>query len=190
MTTQRTTKEKIARAAIELIAARGVDAVSMRDIAVVVQVSEAALYRHYANKNSLVWEVFTSNYDWLAGRLAEVQSAHPGLREKLVAMIEACCELFDRDRDLFTFLLLAQHVQRSAPEDYRAALPQSLHALFAHSVQGGEIPNQDIEHTTAMVMGCVLQSALYCLYHKPLPLQMTPLSGTLADACWRIVKGK
>ncbi len=184
-----TTKEKISRAAIELIAARGIDAVSMRDIARLVGVTEAALYRHFPNKNELIWEVFTSNYDSFAEHLEYKQSEFPELRQKLASMVQSCCELFDRDCDLFVFLLVAQHIQRFAPKDYSASLPVLLHTLLLDAASQGEIPPQDVEHSAAMIMGCVIQSALYCLYHRPEPLKMTPKSAALSLSCWHIVKG-
>jgi len=184
------TREKIARAAIHLIAARGVDAVSMRDIAGAVGVTEAALYRHFASKNVLVWEVFTFHYNAFADKLAKLHESHRILREKLAVMVRECCTFFDKDRDLFTFLLLAQHIQRLAPKNYKAALPVILQEILAAAIKRGEIRAQDIEITGAMMMGTVLQTALYCLYQKPRPKKMVPLAETLARACWRIAKGE
>ncbi|HEY3329149.1 MAG TPA: TetR/AcrR family transcriptional regulator [Capsulimonadaceae bacterium] len=184
------TKDRIARATIELVAECGIDAVSMRDIARVVNVSEAAIYKHFANKNELIWEVFTTQYDLFAGRLSEIQSRHDRFTAKLTAMVEDCCRLFDEDCDLFVFLLVAQHIQRFAPKDFEAAMPAMLTALLDEAVLRGELPSQNAEATAAMVMGCVIQTALFCLYYKPTPKLMTPLSGELAAACRRIVQGE
>jgi len=184
------TREKIERAAIRLIAARGMDGISMRDIAGEVGVTEAALYRHFTNKDALVWDIFTLYYDAFAAKLAAVHEPHPTLRAKLAAMVAACCAFFDKDRDLFTFLLLAQHIQRLAPKGYQAALPKMLRELLATAIKRAEIPKQDVEISTAMVMGIVLQTALYHLYQKPRSTKLQPQATTLSDACWRIVKQK
>jgi len=190
MTKIQNTREKIEHAAVQLIAARGVDGVSMRDIATAVGVTEAALYRHFTNKRALVWEIFTLRYDEFAVKLAALQHLHSKLRDKLAVMIGACCAFFDSDRDLFTFLLLAQDIQRLAPQNYKAAFPVMLHELLAVAIKRGEIPAQEIEISSAMIMGAVLQAALYCLYQKPRPKKMMPLAETLASACWRIARGK
>jgi AcrR family transcriptional regulator len=186
---QLTTKEKIGRAAIALMAERGPDGVSMREIATVVGVSEAALYRHFANKNELIWEVFATHYDAFAGSLSEIERQHDSFEDKLTAMIAACCEFFDRDCDLFVFLLIAQHIQRFAPKDYTAALPALLHQTLAAAIVTGEVPECDVKVNAAMIMGCVIQTSLYCLYSKPEMKQMTPLARDISGACWRIVKG-
>jgi AcrR family transcriptional regulator len=185
-----TTKEKIERSTIVLIAERGVDGVSMRDIARLVGVSEPAVYRHFVNKNALVWEVFTTHYDIFAAQLARLQAPHANLKNKLCAMVAHCCFVFDTDYDLFTFLLLAQHVQRGATKEYQAALPELLKTLIEEAIERNEIPQQDPAVAAAMVMGCVLHCASYCLYQKPVPRKMGPLSSTLSTACWNIVQGE
>ena len=48
-----TTRERALHAAIELFAARGFDATSMRDIASAVDVKAPALYNHFASKNEI-----------------------------------------------------------------------------------------------------------------------------------------
>jgi AcrR family transcriptional regulator len=52
------TKEKIFDAAVELFAERGYDRVSVRDIARAVGVTEAAVYKHYASKDSILDAIF------------------------------------------------------------------------------------------------------------------------------------
>jgi TetR/AcrR family transcriptional regulator, repressor of fatR-cypB operon len=188
MPRQTDTKEKIDRAAMRLIAAHGVDAISMRDIAREVDVSEAALYRHFKNKESLVWELFRANYEALAEELAAAQEARQTLADKLGAMVRVCSELFDSDRDRFVFMLLAQHIQKIAPNDYVPALPLLLERALEAAIVRDEIPPQDASLSTSMVMGTVLQSALHCLYHRPEALKLTPFAPTIADACGRIVQ--
>jgi AcrR family transcriptional regulator len=189
MNKKQDTKKRIERAAIELIAAHGADGVSMRDIARAIDVSEPAIYRHYTNKDTLVWEVFTTNYDIFAANLEMLQCEHQSFKGKLTAMVDGCCELFDTDRDLFTFLLLAQHIQRGVSSDYEAALPQLLERLVCEAINNNEIPPQDTELSVAMIIGCVLQPALHCIYHRDQPKYMTPFSAALSASCWRIVQG-
>jgi len=180
------TKEKIETAAIKLIAASGVDAVAMRDIAAEVGVSEAAIYRHYKNKEALVWEIFKANYETLAQRLDEQQASHQSLRGKIDAMVQACAHLFDTDRNRFVFILLAQHIQKIAPDDYVPGLSLLLVNILDEAVKQNEIPAQDVDVTASMLMGIVLQTALYCLYHKPQQLNLTPLAPVISASCWQV----
>jgi len=188
MPKQNDTRQRINRSAIELIAARGVDSVSMRDIARSVGVSEAALYRYFQNREALVWEVFRGHYEALARELKAEADACDGIDGKLEAMVVACAKLFDTDRDRFVFILLAQHIQKIAPSDYVAGVPALIEDILRDAVHRGEIPRQDTRLATAMLMGAVLQSALYCLYSKPQPLNLTPMALTIADACRQVIR--
>ena len=57
-----TKRPTIAQMATSLFAARGIDGVSMRDIAQAAGVREAAIYRHFASKEELAREIFVSWY--------------------------------------------------------------------------------------------------------------------------------
>ncbi len=200
MTKPQTTREKIDAAAIRLMAARGIDQVSMREIAQAVGVTEAALYRHTTGKDALVWDIFTRYYDAFAARLAARQAVAMDLKQKIAVMVGECATLFDSQRDVFVFLLLAQHIRRLAPADYEAALPQLLKQLFAQAMRARHIPKQNVDILTAMVMGIVLQTASSLLYgaKQPAfakasadrPALMVPHVKILTNACWRIIAGE
>src|SRR6185503_2578883 len=102
-------KVKVERAAIELFAARGVDGVSIGDIAIAAGVSQGALYRHYPSKEDLAWSLFSTAYLRMGGELDAIRALHPGLAAALAAMVAHFCALYDRDPALFRFMLLAQH---------------------------------------------------------------------------------
>lgn len=55
---EKTTKEKIFDAAIDLFAQKGFDATSMREIAEVVGIKKASLYSHYKSKNEIMDNIF------------------------------------------------------------------------------------------------------------------------------------
>lgn len=57
-TKNKTTKEKIFDAAVELFAAKGYNAVSIREITGKVGIKESSLYNHYKNKESILDEIF------------------------------------------------------------------------------------------------------------------------------------
>ncbi len=51
------TKERIFQKALELFAAKGFDAVSVRDITRALHLNEASLYNHYKNKSALLYVI-------------------------------------------------------------------------------------------------------------------------------------
>lgn len=55
---QKSTKERIFEAAIDLFSERGYDGVSIRDIGRAAGVSEGAVYKHYASKDDILESIF------------------------------------------------------------------------------------------------------------------------------------
>jgi AcrR family transcriptional regulator len=78
-----TKRPVIIRAATSLFAKRGVDATSMRDIAEAAGVREAAIYRHFASKDEMSREIFTSWYGWYSRQLQEIARGPGSAKEKV-----------------------------------------------------------------------------------------------------------
>src|SRR3546814_9458826 len=113
------TQEKSERSTRSLFAAKGVDRTTIGDIARAAGIAEGTLYRHYQSKEALVWQLFSHNYLRLAAQLHALQAGRRGLRAKLAAMVGLFCSLYERDPDMFRFLLLVQHGQ---PTRFTAAM--------------------------------------------------------------------
>ena len=102
-------KDRVGRAAIELFAARGVDGVSIADIAAAAGVAQGALYRHYRGKDELAAQLFADAYLRTGAELTEISAAEPRFAARVEAMVAHFCALYDRDPALFRFMLIAQH---------------------------------------------------------------------------------
>jgi AcrR family transcriptional regulator len=68
-------RDKILDAARGLFAARGYEAVTMREIAARIEYSATVLYKHFADKESLVRELCRKDFDALAARFIEAVSS-------------------------------------------------------------------------------------------------------------------
>src|SRR5271168_1667630 len=97
-------KTRVERAAIDLFAARGVDGVSIADIAGAAGVSQGALYRHYRSKTELAAQLFTSAYRRTGTELAAIGLAERNFTDRIGAMVTHFCALYDRDPALFRFM--------------------------------------------------------------------------------------
>src|SRR5262249_3701777 len=67
-----TKRPTIVQVATSLFAARGIDGVSMRDIAHAAGVREAAIYRHFTNKDELARAIFLSWDGWYCTELQRI----------------------------------------------------------------------------------------------------------------------
>lgn len=159
-------KDKVNRAAVELFAARGVDGVSIADIAAAAAVSQGALYRHYRSKDEMAARLFADAYRRTGAELAAIGATHHGFTARIGAMVEHFCALYDADPALFRFMLIAQHDLLPDIDDAGAAPVAAIEAAIADAVSKREIDTVDIALAAAAVMGIVLQSALFHLYGR------------------------
>ena len=182
------TKELIARTALRLFVEKGIDGATIRDIAAAAGIAEGTLYRHYPGKDALAWDLFSRNYTAFALELDRLQAGQATLRAKLDAMVRQFCAFFDDDPVLFSYLLLAQHgqLQKVTPD-----LPNPVEVLrevLAGGMDRGEIPAGDPNLAAALVMGIVLQVAVFKIYQR-LTQSLTSLAEVLVAACWRVLGG-
>lgn len=180
------TRERIEQTAMGLFVAQGVTETTIRDIAAGAGIAEGALYRHYRGKDELVLALFSRHYAAFAQRLDELQASRFHTRDKLAAMIEECCRVFDEDPVRFRFLLLVQHhsLQRVDGQDSPVEVVRS---VLASGMERGEVPKGDADLACALVMGVIIQPATFKTYGR-LPGPMRPLAGRLAAACWNVLQ--
>jgi AcrR family transcriptional regulator len=174
-------KERIGRAAIELFAARGVDGVSIADVAAAAGVAQGALYRHYRGKDELAAQLFAEAYLRTGAELTEISAAQPGFAARVEAMVAHFCALYDRDPALFRFMLIAQHdllprVTAAGPTPVAV-----IEAAISEAIFTGEVAALSLPEGAAAIMGIVLQTALFHIYGR-LAGPLLPRAPTLARA--------
>jgi AcrR family transcriptional regulator len=182
------TKELIERTALLLFVEKGITATTIRDIATAAGIAEGTLYRHYESKDQLAWELFSENYLAFARDLDRLQEEYGTLKDKLAAMIRRFCAFFDRDPVLFSYLLLAQHAQlKKVTPDMETAVTV-LQKVIAQGMAQGEVPAREVELAAAMVLGVVLQVAVFKAYNR-ITQDLSQLSEMLVDTCWQVLAG-
>jgi AcrR family transcriptional regulator len=159
-------KAEVERAATLLFAAKGVDGVSIGEIASLAGVSQGALYRHYRSKEDLAWGLFSTAYLRTGAELDEIHGVHRDFRTRINAMAAHFCALYDRDPDLFRFMLIAQHnlLPRLGP-DQRTPV-DAVADTVRDAIRAGEIAPVDAFAATAAILGIVLQTAIFHIYAR------------------------
>lgn len=181
------TKDRIKQEALQLFVQRGVDAVSVRDIAKAVGMSAPNLYAHYKGRDELVADLFQSGYVSYGERLKQAADSAQDFPARLEAMIRLICHLHDEDRALFQFLLLNQHtyLNQIAPDDARNPMA-ILHQTIADAVASGAVPAGDPALLTAAVVGIVVQAATFRLYGR-LERDLTPMANEIVALCRKVL---
>jgi AcrR family transcriptional regulator len=182
------TKELIARTALALFVEQGIDGTTIRDIAAAAGIAEGTLYRHYSGKDALAWDLCSRNYTAFAQELRRIEAGQATLRTKLAAMVRQFCTFFDDDPVLFSYLLLAQHGQLQKVTPDMPNPVEVVREVLAGGMDRGEIPAGDSNVAAAMVLGIVLEVAIFKIYQR-LTQSLTSLADTLVEACWRAAAG-
>ena len=106
------TKTQIEAAAIRLFVEKGVTETTVRDIAAAVELSEGALYRHFAQQGRTRLAGLRAALRRVRRRArAARRRGEQTTRGKIAAMIRGFCRAHDDDPTLFRFLLFVQHGQ-------------------------------------------------------------------------------
>jgi AcrR family transcriptional regulator len=182
------TQEKIQEVALALFAEKGVDRTTIGDIAGAAGIAEGTIYRHYSGKEELIWQLFSANYLRLAAQLESLQAGRRDLPGKLRVMVGMFCSLFEQNPDMFRFLLLVQHGQLARVTEDMQTPVKVIKTVLEAAMARGEIPEQNAEVATAMVMGIVLQVAVFKVYGR-VTRPLDEVADQLAESCWRALGG-
>lgn len=180
------TRQRIEGAATKLFVQRGITETSIRDITREVGISEGALYRHFESKEDLVWQTFEQNYTSFARELESLAAVEPTARQKVGAMIRGFCRAHDDNPTRFNFLLFVQHGQLAKLAEDAPTPVTVMRAVLARAIEQSEIPPQDPDLATALVLGAVLQPATFAAYGR-IALKLEPVSDRLVAAAWAAV---
>ncbi len=151
------TRRRIDRAAIRLFVRQGVDGTSIRQIAKEAEISLGALYNHYRSKESMVEELFSRNWALVGQELRRISRENKTLDTQILQMVRYVFGYFEQDWELASLTFSQRH--RFISKLYKARdNPYLVFRLtIISAINRGEIPRQDPDIATAMLMGAIVQ---------------------------------
>lgn len=185
-------REPLKQAALELFVEHSVHGTGIREIAKHAGCSEAALYRHWANKDALVAALFQEHMGEVRTLLESAIAKEATLEAKVKAACRAAYKLYDEQPQVFRFVLLVQHeLARTIPPDMR--MPQDVVTdLVREAVNKGEIPKlakgEDLL-LAAAVIGIFLETAIFVLYER-VPGPLSRYVDMVALSALRVLRAK
>lgn len=181
------TKQRIARAALTLFVEKGFAETSVRDITAAVGITEGALYRHYAGKEQLAWDLFSTNYISFATELTRARIGRSDFAAQIAAMIQTFCHFFDEDPKLFSYLLLMQHNESGKLPDSIKTPVDAVRECVIDGMERGDVPPAEPELITASLLGVVLQVATARIYGR-IDQGLSDLAEDLTAICLRVAQ--
>jgi len=181
-----TKRPAIVQAATSLFAARGIDGVSMRDIAQAAGVREAAIYRHFASKDELARAIFLSWYGWYC---TELQRIVNGSASTLAQLREIVRHEFSAVTDHSNaFVYFCENEARFVHELPAGVISarRSFTAFIKAGQAGGEVRMASPELLADMLSGALCAVALTWLRagrRQKLEAQLAEV----VEGCWRMI---
>lgn len=134
--------------ACRFFARYGYKGTSLRDIAEEAQITKAALYYHFPNKNSLYERIVLEGLRVLVDEVTAATGRAVSAREKLRAFMMTTAEIYLRDPDQWTagsnaFWVDEDSVPRKAAIDLRDQYEELLRTCINQGVKAGEFRNVD-----------------------------------------------
>jgi AcrR family transcriptional regulator len=162
-------KGDLLKASLELFAARGYDAVSVRDIAKAAGVSEAALYKHYKGKEDMALYIFSAIATDYTARLRQATDAVEGAVEKLCRIVDITYDLYGQHPAEIRFALLSQYNFWDQVAD--EVKPHFvMRRILEEGMAAGQIPRREVYFWITAFTGVMLQPlAQYPYFYDVLP---------------------
>jgi TetR/AcrR family transcriptional regulator, repressor of fatR-cypB operon len=155
-------KRSILMAALELFATRGIDGVTIRDIAAQTGFSNPAMFRHFKTKEELARSLFESCYRRLAYAFRDPEA-------DLASVLGRGLELIEDSPESVHFVLEnLRRYWRDLPADLRAnSLLGSMRRLIEREQKAGRVKaGLDPQLASALVLGALGQIARMAHFHE------------------------
>ena len=169
----RDSRQKIARAALDVFVSRGFDAATTREIAAGAGLSEGAIYRHFRSKDEIASELFLSIHRAITQLVtaAGTSLADQGIEATVRQLVKDYCALADADWTLFAFHLLQLHRFLHLWDDTEGDPVTAVREIITAAAARGEIPAGHEELRAGMALGILSQVAQNMAYGRlPGPL--------------------
>ncbi|HML32116.1 TetR/AcrR family transcriptional regulator [Sporomusa sphaeroides] len=162
-------KGEILKASLSLFAAKGYDAVSVRDIAKAAGVSEAALYKHFKGKEDMALYIFTVIISDYTERIKQIECGENSAVSKLCRIVEITYDLYREYPAEIRFALLSQYsFWDLVDEEIKPHFV--IRKILEEGMEKGEIPRQEVYFWIIVFTGIMLQPLnQYPYFHDALP---------------------
>jgi AcrR family transcriptional regulator len=181
------TRDRIDRAAIRLFAQQGVDGTSIRQIAKAANISLGALYNHYRSKESMVEALFSRNWALVGQELRRISHENKTLDAQILQMVRYVFGFFERDWELASLTFSQRHSTIPRLRMARDNPYLAFRMTIVSAMSRGEIPRQDPDIATAMLIGAIVQVIDTRMLGR-IKKKLTPSAVQVANACVALLR--
>jgi AcrR family transcriptional regulator len=160
MAVRQGTRERLVRAARELVEEGGYAAAPVTAIAARAGVSAGALYRHFPSKPELFVELFRETADREVAAMGEAAAGPGTVVERIEAVVTTFAAHALHNRRL-AWALVYEPVDPLVDAErlaYRRDYCERMAGLLRLGIAGGELPDQDADLTAAALVGGIAEA--------------------------------
>lgn len=153
---KRKTREKILELSALLFAQHGYDGVSMRDVAAVVGLTQAALYYYFSDKDQLYLDAVAYQFQERELALKDLLAGNGAPWERLEHFVAGLARMMATDKD---FLRLIQWVLLDTDETRQSTLAKHVFRdmfVAVHDLASELDPHQDAHLLAMSILGLVI----------------------------------
>ncbi|HEY1855340.1 MAG TPA: TetR/AcrR family transcriptional regulator [Solirubrobacterales bacterium] len=151
-------RNEILRCFAKMVAERGYDEVSVRDIAEALDISKGTVLHHFGSKEAILEQI---NNDYMRRRLAEAREYLPGLEDPVEELQAYICQLMlSQQDDRAATVAFSREIVRSASEPLMAEVRQLrdefsavLIGILERGVKSGAFAAVDPRLTALQIFG-------------------------------------
>ncbi len=154
-------QSEIVHAAIRIIAEKGIQELTTKNLAERVGISEPALYRHFRNKTAILKGILDFFRERSVGIFERIILREPEGKARLAAVVRELCRHL-ADNPAFSAVVFSEVIFRSeselAPgvEGLMSAARKNLSDILAGGAEAGEFRRDiPVEHMVLVVMGAL-----------------------------------
>lgn len=167
---RKTTKQDIIDISIQLFGQKGVENVSMNDIASACDIRKASLYAHYKSREDIINACYKHSLQIYYDAMLDAEhKAFNDYYQSLKNMVFAILELHDKDIYMFRFLVINQYTQIQ----YSNVIDDNnIIALLANKILAGvqnkkiKIQEKDIDIITLSIAGIIIQQSVGIMFGR------------------------
>lgn len=150
--------ENIKNTAMRLFALKGIEGVTIKDIAEHAECSEGALYRHYKSKDEMAWLLYKQEVEDFGSKIKQIYDSEEEYGKRLYSAIDLFYTFYDKEPIRFGFILLSQHNfprELTINSDFNPY--NIIYGFLKDGVKAKLFKIKDIKLSVALIFGLILQ---------------------------------
>lgn len=175
-------KAAIEQAAMQLFASQGYAATTIKEIACKAEVTEGALYRHYASKEEMAATLFERELGNIVIRLLTALEQKQTAHQKLRDVIEALYSAYKETPWPLLFVLLNFQSLKGGHILYQQKNFYDLVIIYANQLTNAVVDERQRELLPTVLNGVITQPIIYH-YHNKLPRQPLEYLDEVTEYC-------